>query len=202
MKCSPTGRLSHVRMIRPCLIEQGMGRTSITLSEPMRFSVCMSVFMCVFVCLKISNAGCRATNFCHHRRMPWRIPKQFDFGVVHARKIEKHVDSAEANAFVHGASLRGEGHRNSDFCIRDTDSVNQAEIDNVAAKLRIDHLAQCIQNSRLAEFSAVHGAVGAGIGLKFGAKESSSSLGRMKCENIVPTLNINVPRLTANKMDP
>ena len=41
---------SNVRMMSPCLMEQGIGRTSMTRSGPMRFSVSILVFMFLILC--------------------------------------------------------------------------------------------------------------------------------------------------------
>src|SRR5436190_9114228 len=86
MKWPPTGNSSQVLIINPCFTEQGIGRTSMILSGPIKFSVCMVVFMFdgfVFM-LKTSHAGCGAAEFSHHRRIPRRIPNHFDLETIQA----------------------------------------------------------------------------------------------------------------------
>src|SRR5450759_548224 len=51
MKWSPTGSSSHCLMMSPCLTEQGIVRTSMTLSAPTRFSVVFVVFIICYLML-------------------------------------------------------------------------------------------------------------------------------------------------------
>src|SRR5450756_3088675 len=81
MKWSPTDRPSHFLMMSPCLMEQGIGRTSMTLS------VLLEVVVVLFVCIifQSDDADTRegAGGFGHHRRVPRRVPDDFDNDIRH-----------------------------------------------------------------------------------------------------------------------
>src|ERR1039458_2974525 len=144
MKWSPTGSSSQVWMMRPCFTEQGMERTSITLSAPMRFSVCIYLlsYFVVGCWLKISCAGDAPAYFGHHRGMPRRIPNDLNVHVVDAFEAKQNIFHAFGDAVVHRAARRGERHRHRQFSVGVSEAINEAEVHDVDADFRVNHLAQ------------------------------------------------------------
>src|ERR1039458_3487021 len=134
MKWSPTVSSSHCLMINPCLTEQGMGRTSMTLSAPMRFSVDVFMLLLMFCFggwLIIANARHGPAGFCHHRGMPRRIPDDLNVHVGHAIERLQNVFHAFGNAVVHWTAGCGERHRHCQFVVGVGVAIDQAEVHNV-----------------------------------------------------------------------
>src|ERR1017187_9098235 len=138
MKWSPTGSWSQVWMMRLCFTEQGMERTSMTLSAPMRFSVCI-ILLSYFVVgcwLKITRAGHPASHFRHHRGMPRRVPNDLNVPVVHAFQVEQNIFHALGDALVHRATGRGERHCHRQFSVGAGVAINETKVHDVDADFR------------------------------------------------------------------
>src|ERR1035437_1864446 len=188
-------------MIKPCLTEQGIGRTSMTLSGPMRVSVRMVVFMFVLIFLlqlKVSDTGAGAANISHHRRMPRRVPDDFDSDITHAFQREQRVLHAPRNAFVHRATRRRERHRHIHLRADDLNAVNQTQVHDVAAEFGINHLPQRLADNLFVEWSGTHKAPP----VFAGCNTSGSILGRTKRVRILPKFSAKTPRLNASRLHP
>src|SRR5262249_13064403 len=84
-------------------------------------------------------------------------------------------------------------HRHANFAADDLHAVNEAEVDNIAAQLRIDDLAQSIQDQFFSNWLCIHFREGAAKG---------SIFERTKCAIIRATFSKSVPRLPARRTPP
>ena len=78
--------------------------------------------------------------------MPWRVPDHFDLGVVHAFEIEQSGSHAQRMLSCIGQPGVVRVILNGHFGPGDRDAVNQTQVDDVAAELGIDYLAQSLQD--------------------------------------------------------
>src|ERR1051325_5940395 len=152
-------------MMSPCLIEHGIGRTSMTLSGPMRTGVCNNGFMFwfLFFQLKISDARRNTSLLGHHARMPRRIPNDLHIHIRDAVKSQQRPLHALRNAFMHWTARRGERHLDDDARAVDLHAVNKAEVNDVAAEFRVNDLTQRFEDEFVSDGLSSHSVTVGGV---------------------------------------
>src|SRR5262249_52882374 len=136
-----------VLRMSPCFMEQGMGRTSMTLLASINGVVC--VIMCSLF-LEWPESGdhthMSAAVIAHHGRMPRGVPNDFNLDILNRFEAEKRRFDAPSDAFVHGATLGRQSHMDGHIRALNLDAINEPEVYDIAANLRVDDLAESLQN--------------------------------------------------------